>query len=173
MKKEDLMKLAYVELAKRIKFRGEKPYWVNYPGSSKKRKGNLAGTLLFGYRLIGITIKKNPIRIRAHNLHWFMVYGYIPIQLDHIDINPDNNNIKNLRECTESQNKRNQRKRKGCSSKYKGVTASRGKWQASIRVDGVKRFLGRFVNERDAAKAYNQGAEKYNLLEYIVINEVD
>lgn len=51
----------------------------------------------------------------------------------------------------------------GSSSKYKGVTwdKSRSKWVSHIRVDGKQIYLGRFDNEDDAAKAYNNAVMEY------------
>lgn len=49
------------------------------------------------------------------------------------------------------------------SSKYKGVSWHKKmkKWRAGIRVDGKIKYLGLYVNEDDAAKAYNQAVLDY------------
>jgi len=84
------------------------------------------------------------------------------IELDHINGNTLDNRKANLRVCTSRQNSRNSRKRKGCSSRFKGVFWSKntGKWRASIK-NSVKRIhLGYFESESQAAKAYDEKAKE-------------
>jgi hypothetical protein len=82
------------------------------------------------------------------------------LQLDHANGHKLDNRRSNLREATASQNLANTAKRPGTSSKFKGVTLYRatGKWMAQIQVEGVKRHLGYFTDETDAAAAYDQAA---------------
>ena len=85
------------------------------------------------------------------------------MQTDHIDGDGLNNRRSNLRICTIRQNQQNQRLYLNKSSKYKGVCWSKGvgKWLAQIRVGNEKIYLGYYINEQDAALAYNEGAIKY------------
>ncbi|HET7321801.1 MAG TPA: AP2/ERF family transcription factor [Longimicrobiaceae bacterium] len=39
--------------------------------------------------------------------------------------------------------------------KYKGVSPYRGRWQATIRIDGKLKWLGSFDSAEDAARAYD------------------
>jgi len=73
------------------------------------------------------------------------------------------NRRQNLRNVTHAENMRNRRKQKNTSSKYIGASfrKSRQTWDANIRVNGKKIFLGSFKNELDAAKAYDAAAKKY------------
>lgn len=71
----------------------------------------------------------------------------------------------NLRPATRAQNVANTPKSKrrdgrAWTSAYKGVCWNRDqrRWQASIRVDGRLKFLGRFDGEADAARAYDRAA---------------
>ena len=92
----------------------------------------------------------------VHRLAFYISTGREPAMIDHIDRNPSNNKLSNLRECTSSENNRNRGKKSNCSSPYKGVCKSRGKWLASYRNLAKNRiFLGRFELEADAAKAYD------------------
>ncbi|HHO7062023.1 TPA: AP2 domain-containing protein [Staphylococcus aureus] len=52
---------------------------------------------------------------------------------------------------------------KNSSSKYKGVSydSKHNKWVASIYAEGEKKYLGRFVDEKECAKAYNKAVQKY------------
>lgn len=78
--------------------------------------------------------------------------------VDHIDGDTTNNQRENLRCCTPQENSRNQTKRAGTSSKYKGVAKSGRRWKAFITVDGKYIHLGCYGNEYEAAKAYDKAA---------------
>ena len=83
--------------------------------------------------------------------------------VDHIDHNKQNNFINNLRWASKSENNMNRSKKdKPCSSTFKGVSFDKRsqKWWARIKTDtGEKQIsLGYFVDEIDAARAYNKKA---------------
>jgi ABC-2 type transport system ATP-binding protein len=85
--------------------------------------------------------------------------------IDHKDRNGLNNTKSNLRLATNAENTRNCGKtNKPTSSKYKGVTLSKRakKWQANICYNGIRKCLGLFENEEDAAKAYDRAARIYH-----------
>ena len=100
------------------------------------------------------------VLIRSHRMIFYIVNGYLPDQVDHIDQNKQNNHPSNLRPATNSQNQMNQKSFKGSSSKYLGVSWEKGvkKWKASISVKGKKINLGRFHSEDDAASIRNLAA---------------
>ena len=135
-------------------------YWKVHKGTAKL--GDLAGTVRDDERRqIGI----NGKRYKAHRLIFLWHHGYLPEFLDHIDGDPTNNNIDNLRKSTGSQNQWNRKKDKSRNGKptlsiYKGVTwhKHREKWQAQIQINGEREYLGSFESEIDAAKAYNDAA---------------
>lgn len=96
------------------------------------------------------------------------------LQWDHINGNKLDNRRENLRYATNSQNNANREKQAGLySSQYKGVfwNAQKGKWQSRLKIDGKQKHLGFFVNEKDAARAYNEAALKY-FGEFAVLNEI-
>jgi hypothetical protein len=76
--------------------------------------------------------------------------------IDHININPLDNRIENLRVVNKSQNCRNRNKRDNCSSKYIGVSwhKTTNKWIASININNKRKHLGLFDNEEEAAERY-------------------
>ena len=80
--------------------------------------------------------------------------------VDHKDNNGLNNQKDNLRECTHSQNGANRNPSKKGTSKYLGVcwAKDRSKWMAQITHKQNRYKLGSFINEIDAAKAYNKKA---------------
>ena len=82
--------------------------------------------------------------------------------VDHIDHNGLNNTRKNLRLCTRAQNSLNQKIRKGCSSKYKGVYWHKRdkKFYARISHKGKSYHLGCFNNEILAACSYDKKAKE-------------
>ena len=92
------------------------------------------------------------------NEEWDITDSSSNNQIDHIDINPLDNRIENLRVATCSQNTRNQKKLNNCSSKFKGVSWHKGssKWEAKISIDGKSKHLGYFTNEEEAAEAYKK-----------------
>jgi hypothetical protein len=44
---------------------------------------------------------------------------------------------------------------------YKGVSPYRGKWQATIRLDGKLKWLGSFATPEDAARAYDDAVLEF------------
>jgi hypothetical protein len=127
---------------------------------SKKRvkAGQIAGTRhKTGY----FQIQLNQKFMYLHRAIFFMHYGHLPDLLDHIDGNPSNNKIENLREATLGQNCWNQ-KYKGSASGFKGVTWNKQnkKWQPQIKANGKKFYLGKFANLDDAIIAYQIAAAK-------------
>ena len=100
--------------------------------------------------------------VRAHRVMWAMHYGEWPKgEIDHINGNPSDNRIKNLRQVTGSENMRNTRLRSNNTSGQVGVywLAQRGKWAARLKVDGRVIHLGCFESKKDAVQARKE-AEK-------------
>ena len=80
--------------------------------------------------------------------------------VDHLDRNRLNDCRKNLRNCTEAENKQNLGKRLGCTSRFKGIYyyKNSGKWCARITFRGKVFWLGCFAEEAEAARAYDRKA---------------
>ena len=96
--------------------------------------------------------------IISHRMIFYLVHGYLPEEVDHIDENKHNNHPLNLRAATRSQNKMNVRVISSNSTGYIGVCKHRNKWQASITVKGKQTHLGLFSNRAEAASHYNLAA---------------
>jgi len=94
---------------------------------------------------------------------------------DHINGNGLDNRRANLRPCTNRENQRNSFKRKGTSSKYKGVSweVSKQKWRVQIRRgNNGPRYVGYFKDEKEAARAYNVAARE-SFGEFARLNEIE
>lgn len=80
--------------------------------------------------------------------------GNNKICIDHIDNNPQNDNLKNLQIISTREN--NSKDKKGGTSKHIGVSwvSSRKKWISHIVIDGHCKHLGMYDCELLAAKAY-------------------
>lgn len=85
-------------------------------------------------------------------------------EIDHINLDKHDNRFSNLRMASRSENGRNIRKYRTCTSGIKGVcwNARSKKWQAAIKVYGRKIHLGLHENINDAAVAYAKAAANYH-----------
>ena len=81
---------------------------------------------------------------------------------DHINYNLLDNRKSNLRNCTPSQSAAHRRSIPNTSSQYKGVSwcVARNKWEVCIKQNYKGKYLGRYNNEIEAAKAYDDEAKK-------------
>lgn len=85
---------------------------------------------------------------------WVWHTGALPThQIDHIDGDPGNDRIENLRDVPQVDNMRNTRLHKSSHSGAPGVYWDRNKWKAVIHDDGKPVQLGRFTDLSAAVKA--------------------
>ncbi len=102
-------------------------------------------------------------RYLTHRVIWLMYTGAWPVEhLDHINGDPLDNRIENLREATSAENQWNQGVRKTNRSGFKGVHwhKDRRKWAAKIRKDGKTKHLGLFTCPKEAHAAYCKAAKE-------------
>ena len=98
----------------------------------------------------------------AHHLVWFMSNGSLPeSQIDHINGNPADNRLINLRQVTPVENSQNQRRAHATSSTgLLGASPVRNPrlkselWRAQIKVNGKSVHLGLFKSPEKAHLAY-------------------
>jgi hypothetical protein len=90
-------------------------------------------------------------------IHTLVVESFLPNPynkkcVDHIDNNKLNNNVSNLRYCTQQENCMNRKIGSNNTSNFKGISYDnqRNKWMAGIKINGKKQYLGRFDKIEDA-----------------------
>lgn len=79
--------------------------------------------------------------------------------VDHINMNPRDNQIDNLRIVTHQENLWNSNNRRNKRSKYRGVSWSNTprrvkRWRAVAKVNNKVHTIGHYATEEEAAKAY-------------------
>ena len=96
------------------------------------------------------------------------------LQIDHLNHITLDNRKCNLRVCTQSENLQNCNIYNNNTSGFKGVTYNKTnkKWQASIGVNKAKLYIGSFTDLKEAARAYNNAAQKYHG-EFANLNKID
>ena len=128
-------------------------YWKIKP-SNRFKLGMQAGSLVNGY----IRIHTNGRQYGAHRLAWLYIHGVEPEhQIDHINGNPSDNRIVNLRQATALENAQNIRKpQKNNTHGNLGVTYDPKKklWRTRISVNGTRKYIGKFKTQEQAAQAY-------------------
>lgn len=112
------------------------------------RRGNTVGSEAGsinnrGYR----NVLADNVRYSAHRLIFLMHHGWLPPQIDHINGNPSDNRIENLRAATASTNGCNRTMRRDCGSGVKNVSLAKGRWRVTIRPPGGKtQYFGSYAD---------------------------
>jgi hypothetical protein len=105
----------------------------------------------------------NQKRYHMQRIVWLWHYGSLPnVLIDHEDQDKLNNKVSNLRIADDNQNQFNRKKTENTSSKYKGVSWYKRDeiWVSSIMFHRKSIYLGRFIDEIEAAKAYDEKAKE-------------
>lgn len=114
-----------------------------------------------GYVRIGI----DGGRYLAHRLAWLYIHGRWPDGvLDHINGNPSDNKIANLRECTQTENQLNRRICANNKAGRKGVLwdKAKKKWLARAQLHKKTYHLGYFNDIESADAAYQRFATTHH-----------
>ena len=142
--------------------------WLN-PTSFRVQVGDTAG-----YRhktqdgKVYIQTSIDGVKHYGHRLAWFYMTGEFPAgQIDHINGDGTDNRWSNLRNVTHAANSKNQRLRSTNSSGVTGVhwSEDRGKWCASITVEGRTVSLGRHDTLEEAKDARLKAERDYGFHE--------
>ena len=81
--------------------------------------------------------------------------------VDHARHDTLDNRRQFLRVVNNEQNTRNSRKHVATSSRFKGVSRHRDRWEVYIRINGKKTYLGSSDSEEKAAEMYREAARKH------------
>lgn len=131
--------------------------WIK-PRSRRLKVGDRAGCdMKNGYRKL-----RFGREFYLHQLAWYFVHGEWPVgMVDHINRDPSDNRIENLRVCTPTESNGNRKVRSDSVSGTKGVSwvPDRKKWRARIGAYGRSKTLGYFATEEMAAQAYASAAQ--------------
>ena len=131
------------------------------------RKGHYIQGKVVGYRGDSGYLK-TTVRCKhylVHQLVYLYHYGYIPENfIDHIDKDPTNNRIENLREVTHQCNLRNSKINKNNKSGVKGVFSFNDLWIAQIQVNKrtIRLYVGGDFIEATAHRLAAEQAENWS-----------
>lgn len=134
--------------------------WIE-SNSTKIKTGQVAGNVRNNKY---IYIKINKKLYSAHRLAWIYTYGYIPNVIDHINGNPSDNKIINLRECTFQENMCNRKINSNNKSGSKGVYWHKNikKWAVSLQVNNKRKHIGYFDDLEFATFVAEEARDKYH-----------
>jgi hypothetical protein len=128
-------------------------HWLPQQGkrcnNTKTRAGSFATR---GYRIIRIDGRL----YQEHRIIWVMHNGLISsnLDIDHIDRNPSNNKLENLRLATRSLNNINKNSKGVCYDK------ARNKWRAQLTINGKCILNKRFNSYEEALVNYKEVKDK-------------
>ena len=134
-------------------------YWKEKV-SHKVVIGKIAGDIVNGRRRVRFNKKTSLV----HRVVFCMHNGYLPNLIDHVDGNPLNNRIENLREATHCQNSMNSKKpitnTSGC--KHVSWKKDRQKYKVEMAVNKKVMFFGYYEDLELADLVANEARAKYH-----------
>ena len=167
IKKLELDILKDLEFEFFLPIKNYEKYSISNHGNIKNNKTNRIlkpSTNPQGYKLINLCKNGKVENSRVHRLvaKAFLENPDNKQKVDHIDNNPANNNVKNLRWCSQKENQHNQGKRINNTSGFKGVSfhKHRNKYQANININGKYKHLGYYETPEEASHVYETKAKK-------------
>ena len=115
-----------------------------------------------GYQRVTLCKGGRQSNKQVHRIVGYAFLGLTDdLQIDHVDGDPKNNRLDNLRTATGGQNMiGSRRKHKGATSQYRGVSwhDRDRRWVAQIQFNRTNFYLGCYSEEIDAAKAFDKKA---------------
>lgn len=109
----------------------------------------------------GYIMTNDPETRKTIRFHRLVMNVSDQFQIDHINHKRYDNRKNNLRIVTNSQNSMNKGLQSNNTSGVTGVSFYNNMWNAEIRYNQKKYYLGSFDNKEDAIKARKEAEEKY------------
>ena len=124
---------------------------------ARRKSGQIA-------RLSGFVFNKT---YPAHRIAWLIYYGEWPKnQIDHINQDPTDNRIENLRDVTHAENHKNKTLQTNNTTGYVGVYFYKHKrykkYRARIRINNIEKHLGYYDTVEEAAAVRAVASINYN-----------
>ena len=125
----------------------------------RRKDGKKMGSYTLKYVRIGIDNKN----YKLHRIIFLYHNGYMPKIIDHINGNPHDNRIENLREVTNIQNRYNSRLYSTSKSGVKNVYWQKncGKWTVTITINGKRKNFGYYTDLEEANQVAINMRNKY------------
>jgi hypothetical protein len=148
------------EIKSLVRYQDGKLYWLprGYGSFDKQFAGKEAGCFREKDSAVIISFKGKHILI--HRAIWVLHNGEIPegMEIDHINQDPSDNRIENLRICLRHENLWNTKRHSNNKSGIKGVfwNPLTETWRARISVNKVLIEVGSFKNLDDAKQAIDE-----------------
>ena len=103
----------------------------------------------------------------THRIVWLIYYGEWPKnEIDHINQDPTDNRIENLRDVTHAENNRNRTLQNNSTTGYIGVSYCTSrlttKYRADISINNVNKYLGFYDTAEEAAAVRAVASINYN-----------
>lgn len=116
---------------------------------------------------IHVRLPRSAIQLKAHRIIFYMVHGLEPDTIDHIDGDPANNRIENLRAVTQAENAKNCRMWSHNKSGRTGVCWNKywKKWNAYIIVGKRQISLGSSQSFEECVARREAAERKYGFHE--------
>jgi hypothetical protein len=132
----------------------------NKKGQIQKYKGKILSPRFSnrGYYQVNLSENNKPTLFSVHRLVMLSFVGPSNLLVDHIDRNPKNNKLENLRYVSNQENTFN-RGAKGYSYRK-----NLNKWVGCLRIKGESIYLGVFNTELEAKTAYLESKLKYHVI---------
>lgn len=154
------MKIDVEQVLRIFKYKDGRLYWNVKRGGLNI--GDEAGCISRSEKYSSWKIRVNGVKFRRSRIVWCIHFGEIPegMEIDHINHNPLDDRIENLRLATTAQNAANKTRRKPTSLGLpKGVTvAGSGRYCAGAMVNGKRIHFGVFDTVDEASESYRINA---------------